>query len=56
LKLAVELFGKKKGSLTEGDAVILEANMYYLLGVLEGTGTSKADDNDDTTKDEDLPF
>lgn len=56
LKLAVELFGAKSGSLTEGDVVILEANMYYLLGILEGTSTSQAEDSDKNPKDEDLPF
>jgi hypothetical protein len=53
LKLAVELMGTKKGSLSEGDVVVLEANMYYLLGVLEGTGSVNTDTD---KKDEDLPF
>ena len=56
LKLAVELLGSKKGALTDGDVVILEANMYHLLGILEGTGSVKADDTTDEKKDEDLPF
>ena len=53
LKLAVELMGNKKGSLTEGEVVVLEANMFYLLGILEGTGSVNTDTD---KKDEDLPF
>ena len=53
LKLAVELMGNKKGSLSEGDVVVLEANMFYLLGILEGTGSVNTDTD---KKDEDLPF
>jgi len=54
LKLAVELLGEKKGTLTDGEAVVLEANMYCLLGILEGTGGAKPEDS--KPKDEDLPF
>jgi len=53
LKLAVELMGTKKGSLSEGDVVVLEANMFYLLGILEGTGSVNTEAD---KKDEDLPF
>ena len=53
LKLAVELMGNKKGSLSEGDVVVLEANMFYLLGILEGTGSVNTEAD---KKDEDLPF
>ena len=54
LKLAVELLGTRKGTLTDGDTVILEANMYCLLGILEGTNGAKSEDS--KPKDEDLPF
>jgi hypothetical protein len=54
LKLAVELLGNKKGTLTDGEVVVLEANMYCLLGILEGTGGVKSEDS--KPKDEDLPF
>jgi hypothetical protein len=56
LKLAVELMGKKKGTLTEGDGVVLEANMYYLLGILEGTGSVNTDADNADNEEEDLPF
>ena len=56
LKLAVELLGVKKGALTDGDVIIVEANMYYLLGILEGTGEANSEATKDDKKEEDFPF
>ena len=51
LKLAVEMIEKKTATLTEGELVIIEANMKALLQVLEGTPDTH------TSRDEtDFPF
>lgn len=51
LKLAVDMMDKKSATLTEGELVIVEANMKALLRVLEGTPDTH------TIKDEEkFPF
>lgn len=51
LKLAVDMMEKKNATFTEGELVVIEANMKALLIVLEGTPDTH------TSKDEEkLPF
>ena len=51
LKLAVDMMETKNKTLTDGDLVVIEANMKSLLMVLEGSNFLDKEENKD-----DLPF
>ena len=59
LKLAVGMMGDIKATLTDGQLVVIDANMNYLLGILESKNSQVVDANEltvDKNTTEDYPF